>query len=253
MYVSRHVQFLEFEFPYIALTSSTFSLSSHTSPTTFSIPLTDFSDISVSVSIPSSTSPSVNISPTSPSVNVSPSSHFNPSSLTPSSDIPSLTTLHSDIPFYDQPTTSVIPSSFPASTSSNIHPMVTRSKHGITKPKTQFGLTVVDPISSPVTVEPSYFSEAIKHTVWQQAMSEEFTALVKSRTWTLVPPPPNTNIIGCQWIYKIKRNSDGSIARYKARLVANGNQQYEGIDFSETFSPVPKQPTLRVVLTLADD
>lgn len=100
-------------------------------------------------------------------------------------------------------------------------------------------------------MEPTHFSKAVKHTVWQHAMAEEYSALVKQGTWTLVPPPSNANIIGCQWIYKLKRHSDGSIARYKARLVANGNQQYEGIDFSETFSPVIKQPTIRVVLSLA--
>lgn len=55
-------------------------------------------------------------------------------------------------------------------------------------------------------------------------MHEEYQALVKQGTWTLVPPPLGANIIGCQWIYKIKRHSDGSVARYKARLVANGNQ-----------------------------
>lgn len=82
-------------------------------------------------------------------------------------------------------------------------------------------------------------------------MAVEFAALVNQGTWTLGPPPPDANIIGCQWIFKIKRNSDGSVARYKARLVANGNQQSEGVDFSETFSPVIKQPTIRVVLSLA--
>lgn len=65
-----------------------------------------------------------------------------------------------------------------------------------------------------------------------------------------MPPPSNANIIGCQWIYKVKRNSDGSVARYKARLVANGNQQSEGLEFSETFSLIIKQPTVRVVLSL---
>lgn len=58
-------------------------------------------------------------------------------------------------------------------------------------------------------------------------------------------------MISCQWIYKIKRNSDGSVARYKARLVANGNQQTAGVDFTETFSPVIKQPIVRIVLCLA--
>lgn len=82
-------------------------------------------------------------------------------------------------------------------------------------------------------------------------MQEECKALVQQGTWTLVDPPPGANVIGCQWIFKIKRHSDGSIARYKARLVANGNQQHEGIDFQETFNPAVKQPTVRVVLSLA--
>lgn len=67
----------------------------------------------------------------------------------------------------------------------------------------------------------------------------------------LVPPPLHANIRGCQWIYKIKKHYDGTIARYKARLVANGNQQAPALDFVETFSPVIKQPTLRVILSLA--
>lgn len=70
-------------------------------------------------------------------------------------------------------------------------------------------------------------------------------------TWSLVSPPPGAPVIGCKWIFKIKRNSDRTMARYKARLVAQGFQQTEGVDYSETFSPVVKQPTIRVVLSLA--
>lgn len=81
-------------------------------------------------------------------------------------------------------------------------------------------------------------------------MAEEYQVLFKQNTWTLVPPPTNANIIGCQWIYKIKMNFDGSISRYKARLVANGNQQTTGLDFLETFNPVIKHPPIRVVLSL---
>lgn len=81
-------------------------------------------------------------------------------------------------------------------------------------------------------------------------MSTEYEALLKQGTWSLVPSPPSGNIIGCHWIFKLKRHSDGTIARYKARLVARGNQQTEGIDYTETFSPVVKQPTLRLVLSL---
>lgn len=82
-------------------------------------------------------------------------------------------------------------------------------------------------------------------------MAEEYEALIKQNTWTLVSPPPHANVIGWQWIYKIKRHSDGTVAGYKARLVANGNQQAEGIDYTETFSPVIKHPTVWIVLSLA--
>lgn len=70
-------------------------------------------------------------------------------------------------------------------------------------------------------------------------------------TWTLVPRQAHTNLVGCKWLFHIKRNPGGSVARYKAQLVAKGFTQTLGLDFKETFAPVVKPQTIKVVLTLA--
>ena len=64
---------------------------------------------------------------------------------------------------------------------------------------------------------------------WCQAMNEEFTALQQNDTWELVPYNPSMNILPNKWIFKIKKKADGTVERYKARLVANGFHQKEGI------------------------
>jgi hypothetical protein len=82
-------------------------------------------------------------------------------------------------------------------------------------------------------------------------MQVEYDALMKNKTWHLVPPQKGLNIIGCKWVYKVKRKSDGSLDRYKARLVAKGFKQWYGIDYEDTFSPIVKAATIRVVLSIA--
>ncbi|KAM1732083.1 hypothetical protein ACFX11_017881 [Malus domestica] len=99
--------------------------------------------------------------------------------------------------------------------------------------------------------EPKHFRAASKVTQWQQAMQEEFNALKAQGTWILVPLPSNREVIGSKWVYKIKRNSDGTISKYKARLMAQGFSQNEGLDYSETFSPVVRHTTVRIILALA--
>jgi len=81
-------------------------------------------------------------------------------------------------------------------------------------------------------------------------MQQEFDALQRNRTWTLVPRPPGAQIISGKWVFKHKLRSDGTLKRYKARWVVRGFHQRPGIDFGETFSPVVKPATILAVLTL---
>jgi hypothetical protein len=98
---------------------------------------------------------------------------------------------------------------------------------------------------------PSSVEEALSDPEWAQAMQEELEALKKNNTWKLVPLPEGKKIVGCKWVFSIKYKADGSIDRYKARLVAKGFTQTYGIDYLETFSPVAKLNTVRVLLSLA--
>ena len=95
----------------------------------------------------------------------------------------------------------------------NHHPMVTRSKLGIHKPK-------VLKVGSDYTYqEPPSYHAAIKYPQLVAAMDSKFQSLLRQNTWSLVPPPADKNIVTCKWVFKLKRHSDGPIARYKARLV----------------------------------
>ncbi|XP_010273170.1 PREDICTED: uncharacterized protein LOC104608783 [Nelumbo nucifera] len=128
----------------------------------------------------------------------------------------------------------------------NTYPMVTRSKAGIFKPISY--IASAHPL--PPDVEPTHFSSAYKHPKWRDAMHAEFDALKKNDTWVLVPRQSYMNLVGCKWVFRLKHNPNGSISRYKARLVAKGFNQREGLDYHETFSPVVKPTTIRVILSV---
>ncbi|GJY24615.1 ribonuclease H-like domain-containing protein [Tanacetum coccineum] len=142
------------------------------------------------------------------------------------------------------PTTPLPPPPPPPPTSQ--HPMITCSKVGIVKANPKYNLHVTT--SSPI---PKSSFHALRDPKWKQAMCDEYKALIDNNTWVLVPRPPNVNIVRSMWLYKHKYNADGSLNRYKARLVANGRSQQQGIDCDEIFSPVVKHATIRTALSFA--
>jgi hypothetical protein len=104
-------------------------------------------------------------------------------------------------------------------------------------------------LSEPLSIDEALSGPDSAH--WRTAMENEYESLIKNNTWALVDRPLNRSIVSSKWLFRRKYKSDGSIARYKARFVARGFSQTEGIDYYETFSPVIKMTSLRVLLALA--
>ncbi|GKC64760.1 ribonuclease H-like domain-containing protein [Tanacetum coccineum] len=123
--------------------------------------------------------------------------------------------------------------------------MVTRFRVGTNRPTERLNLHV---FGFPL---PKSYRDAFNDFNWQNAMCDEYHALIKNNTWTLVPRPTDTNIVRCMWLFRHKYHAVATLSRYKARLVENGSTQLEGVDVDETFSPVVKPGTIRTVLSLA--
>ncbi|GJT19450.1 ribonuclease H-like domain-containing protein [Tanacetum coccineum] len=125
------------------------------------------------------------------------------------------------------------------------HPMVTRTKADIFKPLERMHCHVTT-----TSQLPHSHVHALCDPNWKEVMLDEYNALITNGTWVLVPRPTNVNVVRSMWLFKHKFNADGSLNRYKARLIANGRSQQQGIDCDETFSPVVKPATIRTVLSL---
>lgn len=107
---------------------------------------------------------------------------------------------------------------------------------------------------STIFQEPETYNEAMKsdqQNEWKVAMNREMKALEENKTWELVNLPPGKKAIANKWVYKVKTNSNGSIDKYKARLVIKGFSQRRGVDYDQTFSPVARTSTIRTILSVA--
>ncbi|GKA25189.1 ribonuclease H-like domain-containing protein [Tanacetum coccineum] len=124
--------------------------------------------------------------------------------------------------------------------------MVTCFRVGSNRPPKCLNLHV-----STISPLPKSYNEAFNDSNWQNAMCDEYNALIKINTWTLVPRPKDANLVCFMWLFRHKHLADGTVSRYKARLVANGSTQLSGIDVDETFSSVFKPATIQTLLSLA--
>jgi hypothetical protein len=102
-----------------------------------------------------------------------------------------------------------------------------------------------------VNKEPTFFEEVAQKKEWMDAMTEEYQYIMKNDVWEVVPKPKNKDVVSSKWIFKIKHAADVSIEKYKAKFVARGFSQKEGIDYEETFSPVAIYTSIRTIMALA--
>jgi hypothetical protein len=129
----------------------------------------------------------------------------------------------------------------------NPHQMITQGKTGFRVVPARLALTAAtsSPTSSPI---PSSAHVALVDPHWRVAMEEEYGALISNRTWELVPRPQGSKVVTGKWVFAHKLRTDRALDRYKAHWVLRGFTQRLEVDYDETFSPVVKPVTVRMVL-----
>ena len=86
---------------------------------------------------------------------------------------------------------------------------------------------------------------------WREAVNDEMDSILSNNTWVLVDLPPGSNTIGCKWVFRRKYRTNGSIQTFKAKLMAKGFRQREGIDYFDTYAPIARITSIRVLIALA--
>jgi len=106
-------------------------------------------------------------------------------------------------------------------------------------------------MSELVEIKPSSFEEAVEKPLSVNAMVEEDDSIVRNSVWEVVPRPTEKSVVGSRWLYKVNHATYESIEKLKARFVAKGFSQVEGIDYEETFAPVARYSSIRSILALS--
>lgn len=123
---------------------------------------------------------------------------------------------------------------------------------GLVRPAQEFAKSVTE--TSSKVREPKTYDKAINDPIsgnrWREAIDEELWNLDSHQTWSYTALPSGRKAIGCKWVFRVKYHPDGSIERYKARLVAQGFAQVHGIDYTETFAPTIRRESLRIFLAI---
>ncbi|GKB82472.1 retrovirus-related pol polyprotein from transposon RE1, partial [Tanacetum coccineum] len=220
IYTSRHVQFVETEFPYTKLSSTT------------SIPTYPTSDSWCQVTVPilpsGDSTTRTNDTPLEPFTSPATVHPSDTSSSSQSNLVSSPLTHPPEIVTND----SLSDQTHSQTSTTHLRSIVTRSQNNIFRPNPKY--------ANPTTVqqcptEPNTITQALTDPLWKQAMLDEIKALHHLWTWELVPANSGQNVVKCKWVFRIKYKPDGTVERYRARLVAKGFQQRMGVDYTETF------------------